>query len=122
MVQIAAGEQVRDYSLWEALSWEAPWLQRLWSLVETRPIFAGSFGVAVCGVLLTGVLLAERTDATMVSNPGSAPVVAEQQTAKVELPAAFSTISGLDGPADSFFKRKQAGYADPVLFTAPVAK
>ena len=56
IIRIRAGERIEHFSIWEALSWEAPWLQRIWSAVETRPIFAGGVGVAICGLLMAGML------------------------------------------------------------------
>ncbi len=66
IIRIRAGERIEQFSLFEALSWEAPWLQRFWRMLETRPIVAGGFGVAVCGVLLAGLLLSETRDAEAV--------------------------------------------------------
>src|SRR2546423_12847642 len=58
IARIRAGE--RAPSFWESLSWEAPWLQRLWSAFETKPIFAGALGMAMCGVLVTGVVYSQK--------------------------------------------------------------
>ncbi|HET7626191.1 MAG TPA: hypothetical protein VFM25_13090 [Verrucomicrobiae bacterium] len=42
-------------------SGEGSWLQRLWAAVESKPIFAGAFGAAVCALLITGILNSEET-------------------------------------------------------------
>jgi hypothetical protein len=60
IARIRAGEQVDRSGFWESLSWEAPWLQRLWSAFETKPIFAGALGMVVCGFLVTGVVYSQR--------------------------------------------------------------
>src|SRR5215471_9665769 len=59
IIRIRAGERIEQFSFWEALSWEAPWIQRLWTAVETRPILAGTFGLAICGLLMAGMLYSE---------------------------------------------------------------
>jgi hypothetical protein len=39
---------------------QAPWLVRLWQALETKPMFAGAFGAAVCGVVLFGIVMSEK--------------------------------------------------------------
>jgi hypothetical protein len=51
----------------ERLLWEAPWLQRIWAAFEAKPVLAGVFGVAVCGLLITGVIYSDRTDVSTVA-------------------------------------------------------
>src|SRR5258706_7533830 len=36
------------------------WLQRFWMLLEGKPAMVGALGAAVCGLLVAGVLNAER--------------------------------------------------------------
>lgn len=117
IVRIHAGEQVRDYSLLEALSWEAPWLQRLWAILERKPMFAGGFGVAVCGVLLAGLLLSEKRDPSLTA--ANVPVATEQQTAQIEGTANPSTIpAGMDQPRP-LSERLNEPQTQPVLFSVP---
>lgn len=49
-----------DRSAMEAVAWEAPWLQRFLAIFERKPILAGAFGVAVCGLLIGGAVYSER--------------------------------------------------------------
>jgi hypothetical protein len=42
--------------------WEVPWLQRFWTALEAKPLLSGSFAVAVCGMLVAGVVYSEKTD------------------------------------------------------------
>jgi hypothetical protein len=42
--------------------WEAPWLQRIWAAFEAKPALAGAFGLAMCALLITGVIYSERSD------------------------------------------------------------
>src|SRR5437899_8227397 len=62
IARIRAGERDDRSGIWESLSWEAPWLRRLWSAFETKPIFAGLLGMAVCGVLVSGVVYSQKPD------------------------------------------------------------
>ena len=65
IARIRAGERTAGF--WENLSWEAPWLQRLWSAFETKPIFAGALGMAVCGILVSGVVYSQKADVSGVA-------------------------------------------------------
>jgi len=40
------------------------WLQNLWQTLERKPAFAGAFGVAVCGLLVTGIVYSASLDST----------------------------------------------------------
>ena len=42
-----------------------PWLFRLLSTFEARPVFAGAFASALCMLLLFGIVYAERPDVTL---------------------------------------------------------
>src|SRR5437667_9847941 len=63
-------------------SWEDSWLQRAWTAIETRPVIAGAFGVAVCGFFAAGALLSDTADASIaaadsVASLGSGPFAAK---------------------------------------------
>src|SRR4051812_17507213 len=45
----------------ERLFDEVPWLQRLWNALEAKPAFVGTFGVAVCSLLVAGILYSEES-------------------------------------------------------------
>ena len=59
--RIKAGEGAHEHAF-ERLFWEAPWLQRLWAALETKPIMAGAFGAVVCALLVGGVVYSERSE------------------------------------------------------------
>ena len=40
------------------------WLQNLWQTLERKPALAGAFGVAVCGLLVTGIVYSASVDST----------------------------------------------------------
>ena len=64
IVRIKAGETGAPTHVLERVFWEAPWLQRLLAAFEARPIVASACGVAVCGLMLTGLLYTDKTDVT----------------------------------------------------------
>jgi len=76
IARIKAGESGNEPITLERILWEAPWFQRLWAALEAKPILAGAFGVAVCGLLITGVMYSDRTDVptTLVPVAAVAPV------------------------------------------------
>lgn len=59
---------------------EAPWLMKLWQVLESKPIFAVSFGTAICALMLAGIFFAEKPPAQSplagTPNGPTTPVVA----------------------------------------------
>ena len=66
IARIRAGE-VGHESWLERLLEEAPWLQQLWSAFSGKPVIAGGFGLAVCGMLVAGVILSDDTNPAAVA-------------------------------------------------------
>ena len=90
IVRIKASEKGERGNFIERLLWEAPWLQRIWGAFEAKPILAGVFGVAVCGVLITGVIYSDKTDVSSVALvPGT-----EAESA----PMTLADVSATDQP------------------------
>jgi len=137
IIRIRAGERIEHFSIWEALSWEAPWLQRIWSAVETRPIFAGGVGVAICGLLMAGMLYSEpqesalmpAADTLAMPSPGAhaaltAGPIADSTILPRANPAALPGIQGVSASPqnDSLFlqwKEKQQPQVDLINSTSP---
>ena len=72
---IARLETQRRSSREDLLSAEAPWAKKLVRMLETNPMFAGAFGVAVCALLIFGITTfqyVDRTSVAMVSEDGNA--------------------------------------------------
>jgi len=67
IARIQAGERAPD-TFWERFSLDASWMGQLWSALETKPILAGAFGVAVCGLITSGFFFSDNP-----SNLESAP-------------------------------------------------
>jgi len=62
ILRIRAGEMGEDAAIFGRFSWEAPWLQRIWAALETKPILAGAFGVALCSLFIAGVVYSDKGD------------------------------------------------------------
>jgi hypothetical protein len=67
IARIKLGEGEDRGSVFERLLWEAPWLERIWAAFEAKPILAGVFGVAVCGLLITGMVYTDKADVSPVA-------------------------------------------------------
>jgi hypothetical protein len=50
----------QDANSIERLGSEAPWLMRFWRAVESKPVFGGAFGAAVCALVLGAIYLTEK--------------------------------------------------------------
>lgn len=85
MARIKAGEKGGDVGA------EISWLQRLLSMFDVKPVFAGAFGTAVCAFLISGVISSDRIPVlgAATSRPGSSPI------ANTSIPEADSSIVGL---------------------------
>ena len=87
ILRIKAGDRGEESTaLLERLFMDAPWLQRIWATFEARPALAGVLGVAMCGLLITGVLYSDRTEVSPVSlvpvvQEASAPVTPQIEPA-----------------------------------------
>jgi hypothetical protein len=64
--RLRAGERGEEPLLHDLFS-HAPWLKRLLTAFETKPIFAGAFGAAICGLLVAGVIYSEAVTPTAVT-------------------------------------------------------
>jgi hypothetical protein len=77
----------------EKIQWESPWMQRVLGLFQTKPVFAGLFGAAICVVLVTGIVLLQQAD----NNPYMGPMgIADTSQAEsgTALPSAFGEAKG----------------------------
>ena len=87
IARLQAGERFEQHSILETLAWEAPWLQRLWKALETKPMIAGAFGAAVCAIMVAGIVYSERTDSPNIAVLGPAVVQAPMQVTETTEPA-----------------------------------
>jgi hypothetical protein len=93
IARIKAGERGDGSDLIERMLWEAPWLQRIWRAFEARPILAGVCSVAICGLVLTGVIYSDKTEpSTLALVP-----TADTESAPIELAPAQVAAQPLVG-------------------------
>jgi len=93
-------------SLLQRLVDEAPWLQRLWSIVESRPVGVGAFGTAVCGLLLVGIILSGESTpnhavATVATEPAPFVVATPAMPPLEAQPAVAQLVSSTNPVAPS---------------------
>ena len=62
IARIRAGERAADPNLLQLLLIEWPWLQRLWTELETKPALTGLLGAAACALLLAVLLFPSKQD------------------------------------------------------------
>jgi hypothetical protein len=132
IARIKLGERGEDSAVIGQLLWEAPWLQRIWTAFEAKPVLAGAFGLAMCAFLISGVIYSENGDVQPVafipaaeSVPNSvemANVVAENHPLLAK-PVAFEPSSTNPIPPQQFdgpLLRSPALRAQPASFTFPI--
>ena len=66
ILRIKDGETGESATLFARWFGDWPWLNRLLSSFEARPAFGGVVGVAVCGLMVAGILYAEPEGSPMV--------------------------------------------------------
>ena len=57
VVRIKAGEKGDGIGCVAQVSW----FQRIWTALDTRPVWAGAFGAAVCGFFAIGAMVASES-------------------------------------------------------------
>jgi hypothetical protein len=77
--RIRAGEAREPVTAAERLFSEAPWLLKFLQIFEAKPAYTGSFALALCLVLVFGIVFAERPDYS-ASQPLVTTQVADNST------------------------------------------
>jgi len=74
------------------LGWESPWLQKVLSVFQGKPMVTGALGAAACALLVGGAIYSERFEftPTPLEFGGALPQVGMAQTAPL-----FGNDSGL---------------------------
>ncbi len=123
MARLKTGED-RQVDLWKELGDEASWVQRVLSLFNARPALAGICGVALCGIIMGGIYLAQppRPADTVVSTPliqkMDAPVALTQaEPTKTVDSSTNPVVNSLNG-SSPFDKLGISGQPVPVSFPA----
>ena len=115
--RIRAGEAGGAQSFFERLNEQVPWLVDLLRIFETKPGAIGGFAVSLCLLLLVGVVLADRPDAT----PAEASALASAQPAQAATPAMpeLTTLAPADDNSGIAISGKPVNSLQPSL--QPVA-
>ena len=70
---------------------EAPWLMKFWRTLEGKPIFAASFGTAVCALILSAIFFAEKP-------PAQSPLAGSQNAPRTPVVAGAPVGAGGEQP------------------------
>jgi hypothetical protein len=77
-------------------SGEPKWLQRLWQMLEARPILGGAFGAGICAVLISGILNSEDP-----AGAGSATAFSPSVSQVAGVPSGIAPVESNGTPLDS---------------------
>jgi hypothetical protein len=129
IARIKEGDRAEERDIFERLLWDAPWLQRIFSAFEAKPVFAGAFGIAMCALLVSGIVYSEKTDVQPialipVTRPATESPLMANMTAPSHPflgkpsglePSSTNPIAGLQPEGPLFGDL----HAQPVSFTLP---
>ena len=129
--RIRSGEQLVEATWFERLGWEAPWLQRVWSIFDAKPILAGALGVAVCGLLVSGIVYSEQVEPPQASfaTTTAVPLATQLENQppsslfRAQGPSTGLSGTGLVVPANDqnspLLGELQRAHTQPASFTVP---
>jgi hypothetical protein len=125
VLRIRGGERADAGSFREWL-WEAPWLQRVWGLIEARPVIAGVVAAVASGLLIAGVISSDQVpnsspiagvpataEATIISQAAAQIPVSSTEGAIAQLPADPQLSGASQLPGGSLFDELRLGKAGP---------
>ena len=103
-----------------------PWLRRVWSTLQRKPAFAGAFGVAICTLVVGGILVANKTNQTSGSKTvtttsnASPNIAATSQLARTDV-SSTNPVPSSQAPPFLFDNSllRSGGVAQPVRFPIP---
>jgi len=110
MARIRAAEAEAPAAFSDQLFGRLPWVLRILKSLETKPVFAGGFATALCGLLLFGAVMARQPEyaAQAIFQPpsqGTAPLIAS------------ATPTSLSPPPNQFFIDSST---NPVVNFSPI--
>jgi hypothetical protein len=73
MLRIQEIEAQRSASWLDRLQGQIPGIQRLWDLLDAKPMLAGAFGMTVCGLLAGGLFYSYRVDPASADQMAAVP-------------------------------------------------
>jgi len=89
--RIRAERASQNMDVMSKLNAEAPWLMKFWGAVAGKPIFAVSFGTAICALILSAIFFAEKP-------PDQSPLAGSRNAASVPMVAGPSVGAGAEQP------------------------
>jgi hypothetical protein len=107
ILRLRAGETGEPASVMARLLRETPWLQRLWTMLEARPVFAGAFGATLCALLLSGIIYAEKAEPTSFAPNLAANVQVSPFATPASLVANLAPSTNPISPSASLFNEIQ---------------
>ena len=99
---------------------EAPWLMRFWRALEGKPMFGAAFGAAVCGLVLAGILMAEKpVNPSRLATPGlrsgeSSPMLGTTTPEESEI--GHPMFASTNEPIPNLFNQIPSNRTVPVTF------
>jgi hypothetical protein len=101
---------------------QAPWLLRLFTMLETKPVFAGAFGMGVCALLIAGVVYSENVQpapiATALIGGAGSPLISDATSSK-DTSLGMMPVSETTNRIASLFDQIQDVKPKPVNFSMP---
>ncbi|HWX23286.1 MAG TPA: hypothetical protein VN578_25565 [Candidatus Binatia bacterium] len=107
IARIQAEERLAEATVLERLLAEAPWLQRIWGLLESKPVLVGAAGATFCGLMLAVILASEHVDTTPIP---LVPVTVAQNPAQQ---AAVPVVDDTAAPAPLFNRPATIDLSNP---------
>ena len=92
--RIRAGEQGRKLESFAEVVAQAPWLQRVWQAIEGKPAVSGIFTAAVCGLVVVGIFLADKTPNELPKFTNSDPAKVIEQPLFANTPTVAPLLNG----------------------------
>jgi hypothetical protein len=114
VARIRAGEDGAPSRASKRLFSEAPWMMKFLQIFQAKPAFAGAFAMALCLVLVFGIVSAERPEA-------SAPQPFLQTAETASMPLADISPAALVAQQPSGQTILAADGANPMTSLQPVA-
>jgi hypothetical protein len=128
--RIRAGEGAESTGLMGNLFSQAPWLEKLFQVFNTKPVFASGFAGAICLLLFFGIVYAGRPDLTPqaeLSAPAAdttslaalSPVSLSPSSESLGIVSSTNPVLSLQAVASTSAFGQQNPLAQPVGFTIP---
>ena len=98
--RIRAGDVGRLESFQDVIG-QTPWLQRIWQVLEGKPLVSGAFAAAGCGLMLAGLFLTGKVPNTLpaLAGGGNKPEPLPQPSLFATNQVGMPTLASSTNPA-----------------------